>query len=501
MALFIGIDSGTQSVKALVLDADKRQIVARARAPHSLVPGLPPRHMEQHPQQWAAALDRVIRTVVSKIERGRVCGIGISGQQHGLVALDAQGEVIRPAKLWCDTSTVRESEWLNRKLGGRQAIIRRLGLPFLPGYTAPKILWLKRREPQHYRRLRHVLLPHDYLNFHLTGRYSMEFGDASGTGLMDVRRRRWSPAAVAAIDENLIDWLPPLTESHESAGMLRPALARRYRLPADIVISAGGGDNMMAAIGTGNVRRGVVTASLGTSGTVFAFSDKPVVDPRGEVAAFCDSTGGWLPLVCTMNVTLVTDQFRQLFGWTHEMFENAVARAPSGAGGLSLTPYLSGERTPNLPLATGSLLGLTLETLSAPYLARAAVEGVTQGLNYGLRRLALLGIKAREIRVTGGGARSAIWRQIMADIFDTPVVRLAEDECAALGAALQAVWCVERRENAHASIGDLVQDIVKLDESSRCQPKARPRSVKSDRFRRRERASHRDDAGARALRV
>lgn len=470
MSLIIGIDSGTQSVKALVLDMDERRIVARASAPHSFIAGLPPRHMEQHPQGWAAACDQVIRKVASKIERGRVRAIGISGQQHGFVPLDSEGEVIRPAKLWCDTSTVRESEWLNSKLGGQRSIIRRLGLPFLPGYTAPKILWLKRHEPKHYRRLRHVLLPHDYLNFHLTGRYSMEFGDASGTGLLDVRRRRWSPTAAAAIDKNLLDWLPPLSPSHEPAGMLRQDLVRRYRFAPDILVSAGGGDNMMAAIGTGNVRPGLVTASLGTSGTVFAFSDKPVVDPRGEVAAFCDSTGGWLPLVCTMNVTLVTEQFRRLFGWTHAMFDSAVAAAPSGAGGLALTPYLSGERTPNLPMATGSLKGLTLETLSAPYLARAAVEGVTQGLNYGLGRLAVLGIKPHEIRVTGGGARSPVWRQIMADIFGVAVVKIAEDECAALGAALQAAWCMERRERSQASIADLAEGVVKLDELTRCVP-------------------------------
>lgn len=470
MALFIGIDSGTQSVKAVVLDLDERRIVARADAPHALITGLPPRHMEQHPQNWTEALDLVVRRVTRKIERSRVRGLGVSGQQHGFVPLDADGAVIRPAKLWCDTSTVRESNWLNEKLGGRREVIRRIGLPFLPGYTAPKILWLKRREPRNFRRLRHVLLPHDYLNFHLTGRYSMEFGDASGTALMDVRKRRWSPAALGAIDKNLRDWLPELTNSSEPAGMLRPELARKYRLPQHIVVSAGGGDNMMAAIGTGNVRPGVVTMSLGTSGTIFAYSEKPVVDPGGEIAAFCDSTGGWLPLACTMNVTLVTEQFRRLFGWTHAAFDRAVAAVPAGAGGLTLKPYLVGERTPDLPLATGSMEGLTSQTLTAPYLARAAVEGVTRGLKYGLDRLAQRGVKPCEIRLTGGGARSAIWRRIIADSFGVPVVKIKEDECAALGAALQAAWCVERGERTSASIAKLTAPIVALDESTRCLP-------------------------------
>jgi xylulokinase len=473
MGLFIGIDSGTQSVKALVLDLEERRIVARASAPHRLIGGLPDGHREQHPQGWIRALHRVLNEVGSRIERARVRGIGVSGQQHGLVALDAHGEVIRPAKLWCDTSTVAECERLSRALGGRAAVIRRLGLPFLPGYTAPKILWMKRHEPRLYRRLRHVLLPHDFLNFHLTGRYSMECGDASGTALMDVRRRCWSRAAAEAIDPHLLEWLAPLSAPHEPAGVLRADLARELGFAPETLVSAGGGDNMMAAIGTGNVRRGIVTVSLGTSGTVFGYSARAVIDSQGDVAAFCDSTGGWLPLVCTMNVTLVTEQFRRLFGWSRERFEQAVAAAPRGAGGLTLTPYFMGERTPNLPRASGSLQGLTLEALTRPYLARAAVEGVSNGLAYGLGRLADLGLEPREVRLSGGGARSAAWRQILADVFGVPVVKVAEDECAAHGAALQAAWCVAHREGRRASLGSYLKDMVSLDESTRCVPASR----------------------------
>ena len=203
MSLFIGIDSGTQSVKAVVLDLEQRKVIAEARAPHELIAGLPVGHMEQHPQDWTAALDTVLLEVAAKIDRSQVRGIGISGQQHGFVPLDAEGEVIRPAKLWCDTSTVKECDLLTRKLGGARSVIRKCGLLFLPGFTAPKILWLKRHEPHNFARLRHVLLPHDYLNFHLTGEYFMEYGDASGTALMDVRKRTWSTAALNAIDRRL----------------------------------------------------------------------------------------------------------------------------------------------------------------------------------------------------------------------------------------------------------------------------------------------------------
>jgi xylulokinase len=471
MSLFIGIDSGTQSVKAVVLDLDTRTVIAEARAPHTLITGLPVGHMEQHPQEWVAALDAVITEVAAQIDRTRVRGIGVSGQQHGFVPLDAAGNVIRPAKLWCDTSTTAECALITKKLGGTKAALRQTGNLILPGFTAPKILWLKRNEPVNFTRLRHVLLPHDYLNFHLTGNYFMEYGDASGTALMDVRKRTWSRAALAAIDRNLADWLPPLSESHAAAGTLRPELAAKYGLSPEVVVSAGGGDNMMGAIGTGNVTPGVVSASFGTSGTIYAFASKPVIDPAGEIAAFCSSTGGWLPLLCTMNVTTVTEQVRTLFGSDHAGLEAAVAGAPAGAHGLVLLPYFAGERTPNVPDGSGVLLGLNQKSLHRGPLARAAMEGVTLGMNYGLRRLHALGVKAKEIRVTGGGAKSAVWRQIMADVFGVPVVGMVEEEGAALGGALQAAWCVARREGRrNAKISDFTNGVVAVREATRCLP-------------------------------
>ena len=470
MSLFIGIDSGTQSVKAVALDLETRKVIAEARAPHTLIAGLPVGHMEQHPREWADAMDHVIMEVAQKIDCSRVRGIGISGQQHGFVPLDAQGNVIRPAKLWCDTSTAPECALITKKLGGPKATIRKTGNLVLPGFTAAKILWLKRHEPANYRRLRHVLLPHDYLNFHLTGNYFMEYGDASGTALMDVRKRVWSKEAIAAIDKNLLEWLPALSGSDQAAGTLRPDIAKRYGFSTDVVVSGGGGDNMMGAIGTGNVAAGVVTASFGTSGTIYAFANKPVVDPEGEIAAFCSSTGGWLPLLCTMNVTTVTEQMRALFGFDHAALEAAVAGAPVGANGLTLLPYFAGERTPNVPDGSGVLLGLNQQSFNRGAMARAAMEGVTMGMNYGLRRLAELGVKPKEIRVTGGGSKSAVWRQIMADVFGVPVVGMVEDEGAALGGALQAAWCVARRENNRAAISDFTTGTVAVKEESRCVP-------------------------------
>lgn len=224
---------------------------------------------------------------------------------------------------------------------------------------------------------------------------------------------------------------------------------------------------MMGAIGTGNTHAGIVTASLGTSGTLYATADGPVIDPQGEVAAFCSSTDQWLPLVCTMNVTVLTEQVRRLFGWSHEEMEATVASAPAGADGLLFLPFLNGERTPNLPSGRGVLHGMRSDNLSPGNLARAAVEGVTIGLSYGLRRFKELGVAPSEIRLTGGGSRSPIWRQICADVFGVPVVGLQSSEGAALGAAIQAAACASADLG---SLDELAARIATLDESTRCLP-------------------------------
>jgi xylulokinase len=330
-------------------------------------------------------------------------------------------------------------------------------MDMLPGFTAPKILWLKRNEPSNFSRLATVLLPHDYLNYYLTGKLTMEHGDASGTALMDVRTRTWSREVVHLIDPALADKLPPLQSSRQPAGALVPDLGKRWNLPANVVVSAGGGDNMMGAIGTGNVAPGRVTCSLGTSGTIYAYSEKPVIDPGGEVAGFCDSTDAWLPLVCTMNVTVATEAARKLFGWSHAQMEEAIKSVPPGADGLLFLPYLQGERTPNLPSGTGVFHGLTPRTMSPAHLARATMEGVTLGLAYGLQRMRTLGLSPAEIRLTGGGSKSAVWRQICADVFQCRVVTLAEAEGAALGSAIQALACVETGKMVNAWSSALAQ--------------------------------------------
>ena len=455
----LGIDCGTQGTKTVALDSDARKIIASAVQSYDVLPGLPPGYIEQYPATWTEAVDATVRQVLEQLgpRRQEVRGFGVSGQQHGLVALDAHGQVIRPAKLWCDTSTFEECELLRNHFGGARFFIDRVGLDMLPGFTAPKILWLKRREPANFARLQTVLLPHDYLNFHLTGKYRMEYGDASGTALLNVRTRQWQTEILEFIDAALPAKLPSVGSSRESVGTLKPELAARWNLPREVAVSAGGGDNMMGAIGTANVAPGRVTASLGTSGTIYAYSQNPVTDPNGEIAGFCDSTDAWLPLLCTMNVTVATEAVRNLFGWSLAQLDAAIGSAPAGTDGLLFLPYLQGERTPNLPGGCGVFHGLTTRTMKPAWIARAVMEGVTLGLAYGLERMRQLGMVPAEIRLTGGGSKSPVWRQMCADILNCRVVTLAEPEAAALGAALQALATVQTSKSIAAWSGDLVQ--------------------------------------------
>lgn len=473
-AYFIGIDSGTQSTKAILLDATMGAVVATASQSYELIEGLPAGHKEQHPSEWLDATRNTIKAVLEKsgIERAQVKGIGVSGQQHGFVPLDANDEVIRPAKLWCDTATSAECEEIIGKLGGLEATIAAVGNGVPAGFTASKILWLKNHEPENYARLAAVLLPHDYLNFWLTGQKTMECGDASGTALLDVRTRTWSEAALNAIDPRVKEMLPALIASDDIAGTLRPELAAEFGLSASVIVSSGGGDNMMGAIGTGNVAAGAVTVSLGTSGTIYACSSHPVVDPQGEIAAFCDSTGKWLPLVCTMNVTVATEMVRERFSLSHAQLSAAVASTPAGNDGLMLIPFFEGERTPNVPDGTGVYFGLREQTFSVGHFARAAMEGTTLGLNYGLNRMRELGIAPREIRATGGGAKSAEWRQILADVFNAEVVCTQSEEGAAMGAAVQALWAYRKQQGTPVGIEELCAQYVALDEATRAKPDA-----------------------------
>ncbi len=480
--IFLGIDCGTQSTKTIALDWESGEVLASAQKAYGFVPNLPPGAMEQDPKDWIDAAEQSIGEVIAKLgaRKDEVRGIGVSGQQHGLVVLDEEDQVVRPAKLWNDTTTSAQCDQITNHFGGPDRVIALVGNTMRTGYTAPKILWLRQNEPENWKRTQSVLLPHDYLNFWLTGVKRMEFGDASGTALLDVKKRQWSTEVIDFIAEDLSGKLPPLMSSKHSRGSQREELCKKWSLAKAPSVSAGGGDNMMAAIGTGNIQSGVVTASLGTSGTLFAFSAVPIIDPQGEVAAFCDSTDNWLPLICTLNLTLITEHIRKSFGWDYAQLEEQIRAVPAGCDGLLLLPYLTGERTPDLPNGTGVFHGLTLANFTAPHMARAAFEGVTFGLGYGLARFRELGMHPAEIRLTGGGSNSRLWRQMCADVFGVPTVCLQSGEGAGLGGAIQAGWAWNAEHGSDATLVEICDRLIKVDESSRNEPNAETNKLYAD---------------------
>ena len=468
----LGIDLGTQSVKVVFYDFDARKTVAVESAPLDLYQtddGV----AEQQAHWWVHALKQALQKV-GKSVRDSVVAIGVSGQQHGFVPVDKSGEVQAPVKLWCDPSTGAECDAIMDAFGGSEACIEEVGNPILPGYTASKVRRFRDAHPGRYAQMDGILLPHDYLNFYLTGERCMEAGDASGTGFLDIRTRQWSDKMLRAMDadRDLRECLPDVRTENESVGTLLPPIAKELGLPPAIPVAIGGGDNMLGAIGTGNVVPGVVTVSLGTSGTVYAYADEPVIDPKGNIAAFCSSTGGWLPLLCTMNCTVSTELMRGLVGADIESFEAQVEAAPRGSNGVMTVPFFNGERTPNLPDARGVVLGLDSRNTTQPNLFRSAIEGATYALRFGFDEMKALGLNAEEIVLTGGGVNSDTWRQVVADVFDAPVTVLKNNEGAAFGAALQALAMIAGDD---VDLGELTRKHLAKDESRCCEP--RPSAV------------------------
>lgn len=451
--LWLGLDVGTQSTKAVVLDGASGKIVARSSEAYGLIEGLGEGAAEQDPLTWKSAVAVCVKRLSEQgVDLSAIGGVGVSGQQHGLVLLDDAGEVVRPAKLWCDTATAGEAAELSERFGR-----------LVPtGFTASKILWVQRHEPEHWAKTACVMLPHDYINYLLTGRRVMEVGDASGSGLFDPVARGFNGREVELMGGGVGDRLPGLVEAPEAVGEVSEAGAAWSGLPAGALVSAGGGDNMMSAIGSGATRPGPVVLSLGTSGTVFACADRPVVDPDGLIAPFCDSTGAYLPLLCTMNVTGVTEEVRSAFGLEHGSLTERASAVEAGSKGLMWLPYLAGERVPDLPRASGTLLGMRHGWLDPAVLFRAAIEGTTLNLAWGAQRMAGLGVSVDAIRVVGGGAKNALWRQIVADVFGAPVVTLEEPESAALGGAIQALWTWRRQKESGLGVSEVADGIVRM---------------------------------------
>ena len=393
---------------------------------------------EQDPESWWDASQAVLNGVVSQL-RDPPLGLGLTGQMHGSVFLDKSDRVIRPAILWSDQRTAAQCEAITKKVGAKR-LVAITGNPAITGFQAPKILWLREDEPEAYAKVRRVLLPKDYIRLRLTGEYATDVSDASGTLLLDLRGRAWSDEVLDAL-EIARSWLPAIFESPDVSGAVSDAAAAATGLPAGLKVAAGAGDNAAAAIGNGIVREGIVSSSIGTSGVVFASSDTARIDPRGRLHAFCHAIPGRYHL---MGVTLAAGGALRWWrdasgsGLDYDAMAELAAQAPPGSEGLVFLPYLTGERTPHMDAhARGAFFGLNLRH-SLPHLTRAVMEGVVYSLKDCLDLMTGMRLPVTEVRATGGGARSHLWRQLQADVFGLPVHRTRIDEGPAFGAALLA---------------------------------------------------------------
>ena len=469
-SFYLGVDCGTQGTKALVANA-QGTVVGRGYAAHELIHHASGAR-EQEPQWWIEAMSASIRQATAPAISGHIRALGVSGQQHGLVVLDEAMRVIRPAKLWNDTETAPQNDELIRHFGGEKTFQERFGIVPMTGYTVSKLLWLKQREPENFARVRHVLLPHEYLNWWLTGELRAEYGDASGTSYFDNRTREWVPEILDYIDGGsgqLLRALPQLLPASASIGQLKPEVADALGLPQSCIVSTGGGDNMMGAIGTGNVAEGIVTLSLGTSSTVYSFRNSPLLETASGVAPFCSSSDGWLPLVCTMNATNIVTQLLKVLGQKVEDIESALLNTTPGAEGLTFIPFLNGERTPDLPSAQGSLVGVSASNFTKDNLIRSAIEGVSFGIVSGLN-LILAGGRPERIILIGGGARSAQWRQLIADVSGAIVQVPVEEEAGCLGACIQAVFAEQRALGNSTSLSEIAAQWVRMDSERSATP-------------------------------
>lgn len=446
MPHFLGIDVGTSGTKTLVL-SDQGKVLATHTVGHDLMTPKPG-WTEQHPEQWWEATRKSVKGAMKKagLKGGDIGGIGFSGQMHGSVFVDKKGQVLRPALLWNDQRTAAQSDRITEIAGGSAEMLRMTGNLPLTGYTAPKILWFRDHEPKKFARCRKIVLPKDYVRWQMTGDWATDVGDASGTALLDVRQRLWS---IELLDKLALDGelLPTLHESSEVTGELHAAGAKALGLKIGTPVVGGSGDVMMGAVGNGIVQKGLVSGSLGTSGVMAVHADEFVLDDvgptPGRVATMCHAVpGAFIVYGCMLSAAGSFQWYGDTFAGKKPDFAKLTkkaATAPLGSEGLFFLPYLSGERCPHPdPDARGAWVGLTLRTDEAAMI-RAVLEGVTFGMADMLRIMRDgMGLAAKQVRATGGGAKSPFWRQMQADIYNTPVALTNSEEGAAFGAALLA---------------------------------------------------------------
>jgi xylulokinase len=437
---FLGIDTSTTSSKALLID-DRGEVVAVASSTHTLQSPRP-LWSEQDPREWWQAVSASIRSVLEKagIAGDSVSAVGLTGQMHGLVLLDETGSVLRPAILWNDQRTQSQCDEIHTRIG-KEKFLQITGNLALTGFTAPKILWVAQNEPEVYKKTRHVLLPKDYIRYRLTGEFAMDKADGSGTVLFDLRARAWSGEVLAALDIPG-GWMPPTFEGPEFTGKVSAEAAASSGLKAGTPVAAGGGDQAAQAVGVGAVKPGVVALTVGTSGVVFAATPAALIEPEGRLHAFCHAVPGmWHFMGVMLSAAGSLQWYRDTLapGTTFDDLLLEAETVPAGSDGLQFLPYLSGERTPYAdPLARGAWIGLTLRH-GRGHLTRAVLEGVSFGLKDSFTLIQNAGLgEIHQVRASGGGVKSALWRQILASILEAELVTVNTTEGAAFGAALLA---------------------------------------------------------------
>jgi xylulokinase len=464
----LGIDVGTTGSKAVLVNT-AGVVIADATTEYPMSTPQP-LWAEQDPNDWWSATVASIRRVLeqSGVRGQHVASVGLTGQMHGLVLLDANGEVLRPCIMWNDQRTARQCAAVTERVGAEK-VLELTGNPVLPGFTAPKIVWVRENEPEVCERIAKVLLPKDYVRYRLTGEFFSEVSDSSGTSMFDVGKRRWSDEMLAALDVPR-GWLPGVSESPVASAKVGAPAAAETGLAGGTSVVGGAGDQAAQAVGTGIIEEGVVSATLGTSGVVFAASDSYRVEPQGRLHAFCHAVPDkWHLMGVMLSAAGSFRWFRDALGEPevararrrkrdpYDLLTEAAAKVRPGCEGLLFLPYLSGERTPYPdPNARGVFFGLTLRHKKA-HLTRAVLEGVSYGMCDSLELMRDLGLTADQVRVSGGGARSGLWRQILADVLSTPIATVNVTEGAAYGAALLAGVGV----GAYASVAEACQAAIR----------------------------------------
>ena len=450
MNAFLGIDIGTSGTKTLAINPKGKILADSMKTYPCHVPK--PLWSEQDPEDWWQATIASVREVMkkAKLKPADVKAIGLSGQMHGSVFLDKTNKVIRPAILWNDQRTAAECEEIEKRAGGRNKLIRMVANPAMTGFTAPKILWLRNKEPRNFAKTAKVLLPKDEIRRRLTGEFATEVSDASGMLLLDVAKRQWSKKLLTALDLD-IDLFAKVHESEEVTGNLTEEVAKTLGLTTDCVVVGGAGDCAAGAVGNGIVNKGVLSTSIGTSGVMFVHSDEVKIDPKGRVHTFCHAVRGkWHMMGVNLSAGGSLQWFRNELckadmaaakrakKEVYDVLMDEATQAPTGSEGLFFLPYLSGERTPHAdPDARGSFVGLTLAHTRA-HLLRSIIEGVTYSMRDSLAIIEGLGVPVKQIRASGGGSRSPFWRQIQADVFGRKVVTINTEEGPSYGVALLA---------------------------------------------------------------